>query len=151
MMTSVVRARLTAPARLAAALLAAGALAACGGSGSSSGTSTSTSSAASDGTAPGGAGLFSSAAVQTCLKAAGIAVPTGGARPSGSAGAGEVPSGIHPSDAPAPGGGAMPSGTRPAGGGLGGADSAKVEAALKACGITMPAPGGAAASAPGVG
>jgi hypothetical protein len=148
MTTSVLRARFAAPAMLVAALLGAGTLAACGGSGSSSGTSTSTSSAASGSAAAGGAGLFSSAAVQTCLKAAGITVPTGGARPSGSAGLGELPSGVRPSGARPSGGSGMPSGARPsgAGGGFGGADNAKIQAALKACGITLPTRSGAAAA-----
>ena len=96
---------------------------------------------------PGGGADF--AAIQACLKAAGIAVPTpnGSARPSG----GARPSGT---DVPRPSGSARPSGGR--GGGFGGGgmfESAEAQAALKACGLTVPtgrgnAPGPSGTAAP---
>ncbi len=121
-------------------------LTACGGSSGSakaSATSSSSSSASASGSASrgrgaGGAGFLQSAQVQQCLKAAGITVPTfsAGARPSGSF---TRPSGSF----------TRPSGsfTRPsgAGGGFGGgffgtdtAEGQQIQAALKACGITVP-------------
>jgi hypothetical protein len=81
--------------------------------------------------------------MQACLTAAGIAVPTpnGSARPSG----GPRPSGTFNGTPPT-------DGTRPSGaagrGGLGGLfQSAEAQAALKACGITIPTGGGARPSA----
>jgi hypothetical protein len=109
-------------------------LVACGGGSSGSTAAASTPDASATG-APGGAdraGGFDFTKAQACLKAAGIAVPTGngGPRPSGSGGA--IPSGAA---------GIRPSG---AAGGPGGGmfDSAAAQAALKACGITVPAGGG---------
>jgi hypothetical protein len=82
--------------------------------------------------------------VQACLKAAGIAIPTLAARPSGSftrpSGSFTRPSGSF----------TRPSGsfTRPSGAGGGGffgtdsAEGTQIQAALKACGITLPTGGG---------
>jgi hypothetical protein len=149
-------------------LVAASALAGCGGSESPS---TTTSTAAATGAAgqaggPGGNDT-QMAAIQECLSAAGISLPTppsggqpgqngapNGAPPSG------APNGTPPSGAPngTPPSGA-PNGTPPSGmpgaapGGPGGGmfSDAKVVAALKACGITVPTggpgQGGAAPSA----
>jgi hypothetical protein len=137
--------RRVASAVLLVSLTAAGTLTACGG-GSGSASTSASSSAAANGTGAGaangggtagGANLFSDAKVQACLKAAGIAVPTAGARPSG---AGAPPSGVRPSGAA----GARPSGSG-FGGGFGGANGTKIQAALKACGITLPARGSGAA------
>jgi hypothetical protein len=131
-------------------------LAACTGGGSaataSSSTAPSASGSASASAARGfGGGVFASAKVQACLKAAGITVPTGGRAggfPSGSRPSGSFPSGSRPSFP-------RPSGSRPsgAGGGFGGnsAESQKIQAALKACGITLPTGGnrtGTSASTP---
>lgn len=108
-------------------------LVACGG-GSSGGSATAASTpnpSASGG--PGGApGGFDMSKIQACLKAAGISVPTNSdfPRPSGSF----SPGGTPPS-------GARPSGP-PSGGGAGGLfNSPEAQAALKACGITMPTGG----------
>ena len=84
--------------------------------------------------------------IQACLKAAGIEVPTPSGAPSGmpSDGAGGgpgggtppsgMPSGAAPSGAPSGGPGGGPGGRR---GGVDLSDK-KVQAALKACGITVP-------------
>jgi hypothetical protein len=133
-------------------------LAGCGGgSGSASGAATSTAaSTASSGRPSGGAGGafggpggFDAATLQkitACLSAAGISVPSFSARPipTGTAGGARptgLPSGGPPSGAPTGGQGGGP-------GGLFG--SAAAQAALKACGITVPtgrpAPSAAATS-----
>jgi hypothetical protein len=117
------------------AVLATVGLSACGGSPSTAATPTATTSAAPSAPDNGAAGaraqMFSDPMVQQCLNAAGIKVPTG--RPSGSP---------RPSDSPQPSGSPRPSGSAQPGGGAGGAGSAqmqKITAALKACGITLPA------------
>ena len=131
--------------RLAVVPVAVLALAACSGSsGSSPSTSSVTPAAAPTGSpgsgagGRGGFGGFDFQAAQACLKAAGISVPTpsGGfptARPSG------VPSGQRPTNFP------RPSGTgrfRNGNGGLRGVfQSKQAQAALKACGITLPTGG----------
>jgi hypothetical protein len=130
---------------------AAGVVACGGGSGSSTTTTSAaaSSSAAVSSSASGGRGAranpFADASVQACLKAAGIAVPTFAGRPSGSftrpRGSFTRPSGSF----------TRPSGsfTRPSGVGGGGgffgtdsAEGAQIQAALKACGITLPTGGG---------
>jgi hypothetical protein len=129
-----------AAAGLALTLGTAGLAACSGGSSGTSATSASASasvSASASATRGFGGNVFGSAKVQTCLKAAGITVPTGraGGFPSGSR---SRPSGSFPSRS-------FPSGSRPsgAGGGFGGnsAQSQKIQAALKACGITLPTGG----------
>ncbi len=119
---------------LAAVALATVSLAACGSSSSGSSTSASSSSTPTATGRPGGAGRgpggIDIAAIQKCLKAAGISIPTGlpggaSGRPSG------APSGI-PSGAPS----GIPSGAPGGRGGL--LNDPKVQAALKACGISMP-------------
>jgi hypothetical protein len=90
--------------------------------------------------------------VTACLKAAGITVPTAPARaPSGSTGSGAsgAPAGSMPAGTPPSG--SAPTGSAPTGAGGGGAPSgrtgtsssqmAKIQAALKACGITVPSGG----------
>ena len=125
-------------------------LAGCGGSDSTvTPASSATGSPGAQGGPGGGPGGADFAAIQACLKAAGIAVPTpnGSARPSG----GARPSGT---DVPRPSGSARPSGGR--GGGFGGGgmfESAEAQAALKACGLTVPtgrgnAPGPSGTAAP---
>ena len=130
-------------------------LTACGGSATGSSAGASGSGAASSGTAgPGGGNNpFASTAVQACLKAAGIAVPTGGAGGARPSGTGARPSGARPSGA-VPSGGTRPSGAPTGGGFPGGAanstQSAKIQAALKACGLTLSAgPAQPSASATG--
>jgi hypothetical protein len=112
-------------------------LAACGGSGDAAATpsGSATGSPGANGNGQGGGfGGADFAAMQTCLKAAGIAVPTGmpsgGARPSGSA----RPSG----NGTPPADGVRPSGGAGFGGGGGMFQSKEAQAALKACGITVP-------------
>ena len=124
-------------ATAAAAVVLAGGLAGCGG-GSSAGAATETNGGPAAAGAPsaGRSGGFRmdpalQQKVQDCLKAAGIAVPSFSGRPSGSF-------------SPRPSG-SRPSGSftrRPGGGGAGGryADP-KTQAALKACGITLPSGG----------
>jgi hypothetical protein len=115
-------------------------LAACGSGSSGSPASASTPSATGapgPGGARGGFGGVDFTKIQACLKAAGISLPTRTdfPRPSGSFSPGPRPSGVGPS------------GVRPSGGNFrGGADrglfaSAQVQAALKACGITVPTGG----------
>jgi hypothetical protein len=110
-------------------------LAACGSGSSGSPASASTPSATGapgPGGARGGFGGVDFTKIQACLKAAGISLPTRTdfPRPSGSFSPGPRPSGV-----------------RPSGGNFrGGADrglfaSAQVQAALKACGITVPTGG----------
>jgi hypothetical protein len=101
--------------------------------------------------------LLDNPQAKACLAAAGIALPT--ARPSGSggpsgAGGSGFPSGQRPSGFPSgqrPSN--LPSGARPSGGagGFGGQDSAqfqKIQAALTACGITVPTTGRSATPTP---
>jgi hypothetical protein len=143
----------------AASVLIAGlSLTACGGgakSGSSTPSASSSSSPSSTAARQGGAaGLFGSTEVQQCLKAAGITIPTPtGSRPN-------RPSGSFTPGTPGaqPSGGPTGSFTRGAGGfggGFFGADPAQaqaIQAALKACGITLPTggrrPGSSSAGAP---
>ncbi len=118
------------PRRLASAatlLFAVGVLAGCGSSSDSTGTESSTTPTTRPSGAPSGATgdqAAQFAKIQECLTAAGITVdiPSGApSRPTGTA----RPSGAPPSGAP--------------GGGLGGAFSGPdAQAALKACGITLP-------------
>lgn len=112
------------------------ALAGCGGS---SGTATSATSAATPTAAPGagGPGGVDFAAIQACLTAAGISVPTPSGMPSGQ----PRPSGSFNGTPPADG--VPPSGGPGAGGGADMFQSEEAQAALKACGITMPTGRGA--------
>jgi hypothetical protein len=110
-----------------ALLFAVGVLAGCGSSSDSTGaTASATPSASTSGAPTGATGAQAKqlAKIQECLTAAGITVdiPSGlPSRPTGTA----RPSGAPPSGAP--------------GGGLGGAFSdPDAQAALKACGITLP-------------
>lgn len=110
-------------------LFAVGVLAGCGSSSDSTGTESSTTPTTRPSGAPSGATGAQAAQlakIQECLTAAGITVdiPSGlPSRPTGTARPG--PSGAPPSGAP--------------GGGLGGAFSdPDAQAALKACGITLP-------------
>ena len=112
-------------------------LSACGGSGSTAPASSPSASATAGG-ALGGQGAQGGQQmqqIQACLKAAGITVTRPSGPPDGGAGGGTPPSG-RPSRGAAPSG--APSGGP--GGGRGGInfDDAKVQAALKACGITVP-------------
>jgi hypothetical protein len=125
-----------------ASLLIAGlSLTACGGgakSGSATPSASSSSSASSTATRQGGAGgLFANAQVQQCLKAAGITLPTPtGSRPNRPSGS--FTPGERPSDRPT---GSFTRGAGGFGGGFFGADPAQaqaIQAALKACGITLP-------------
>jgi hypothetical protein len=122
-------------------------LAACGGSSSGGSASSATPTPSSTGQAgQRGGGAFGAqfTAIEQCLKAAGIAVPTARARPSGSSF--PRPSGSFNGTPPAGGGGFNGTpGTRPSGGFGGGAggigtilNSSQAKAALKACGITIP-------------
>lgn len=134
----------------ALALLAGGTVTACGSGSSSVSTPTTPATMASgQAGAPGGPGGMDStqlAAIQKCLTAAGISLPT----PPGGQGGGTPPSGA-PSGAPTGSAGSPPAGSAgdpPSGGqgGPGGAgggmfSDAKVVAALKACGITIPTGG----------
>jgi hypothetical protein len=119
-------------------------LVACGGgsSGSTTAASTSTPNASATG-APGTAGAGRAGVagadftkIQACLSAAGISLPTRSGAPRASGAAGGTP----PSGAVRPTGGTGGGNGAGAGGGL--FASAQVQAALKACGITVPTGGG---------
>ena len=123
-----------------AVALSAVALVACGGSSGSaksSPSSTPSAAASASGAARGGGGdlrtLYSDPQVQACLKAAGITIPSFSARPSGARPSG-APTGERPTN--------FPSGARPSGSGFPGGQAngefAKIQAALKACGIAVP-------------
>ena len=111
-----------------AALAVAGLVAGCSGSASSP-SAESTPAASQSGGFPGlgaGADPALQAKIQECLKAAGISLPTGSGRPSGS-----------PSDRPSGYPSSYPSGS--ASGAAPGMDAnPQMQAALAACGITMP-------------
>jgi len=123
-----------------AALLTAGLLAGCAGGSATGGSASGAAGAAPTPTgqsaAPGGPGGAQAqqrfTAIRSCLQAAGIAVPT----PSGSRRSFTRTPGVTPSPRPSGSGGFRR-------GGFGGmfADP-KVQAALKACGLTLPSPGG---------
>jgi hypothetical protein len=139
------RARTLAVAALGPALALS--LVACGGGSSSGSTSaaaaptvTATGAPGTNDGARGGANGAEFQKIQACLKAAGIAVPTRspGPRPTGSTGYRQngTPNGTPPSG-----------GVRPSGGGFGGNGggmftSAAAQAAIKACGLTVPTFGG---------
>ena len=112
-------------------------VAACGSSSSSS------SSAAGPGGARQGIGLKLTAGEQACLKKHGVKAFTGGAgRPGanpGSGTAGGPPSGGRPSAAARR---RFKRGTAPRG--FGGAAQRRQQAALKACGVSLPSPGAGA-------
>ena len=119
----------------AASLVCVGSLAACSSSKSSSPATTPTPSAsASPAGAPASGALPSVniSAVQQCLQAAGITLPSGG------------PGGSPPAGAPTQAGGSRPAGGIPSGavpsGAAGGAfgNNPQVLQALQACGITIP-------------
>ncbi len=115
--------------------LASVGLTACGGSSATPAAApaatTSAAPAPAAGAAGGGGGaraqLYADPKVQQCLQAAGIKIPQG--RPSGTP---------RPSGQPRPSGTERPSGT-PGQGGVGSAEMQKIQAALKACGIALPA------------
>jgi hypothetical protein len=121
--------------------LSGGALVACGGSSGTANASTSSAATAvaSSSSARRGAGgadlrnLYTDPQVRACLAAAGIAVPTFSARPSGTRPTGSF-TGPRPTD--------FPTGARPSGSGFPGGQAngefAKIEGALKACGIAVP-------------
>jgi hypothetical protein len=125
-----VRAAVAAPVLLLA-------LVGCGGSSDATPASQATGTPAANGQRGGGFGGVDMTAIQACLTAAGISVPTpsgmpsGGPRPSGTFNGTPPADGVRPSRAAGQGG---------AGGGGGGGmfQSAEVQAALKACGITVP-------------
>jgi hypothetical protein len=113
-----------------ACLVLAVVLAACGGGSSSTG---SVSTQAAQGRR-GFGGFAADPKIRACLQKQGVTLPARGNRPGGSGG-------------PPPGGGAgggtpgygpPPGGRRP---GQGFARSPKLQKALKACGVTLPAPG----------
>jgi hypothetical protein len=119
----------------AASLACAGSLAACSNSKTSTPTTTPTPSASASASTPASArsaqpsGNLS--AVQQCLKAAGITLPSAPAGGSFPAGASPQPGGSRPA-------GGFPSGAIPSGG-LGGAfNNPQAQEALRACGITVP-------------
>lgn len=138
-------------------LAALAVLAACGGSGSSGSPSSSPAAGSTNSASPssgstangnrqggGFAALFDDPQVKACLSAAGVAVPSFGARPSGAVGSGRpsgFPTGRRPSGFPS---GARPSGAPSGGfrGGFGGGQNSeefqKIQAALTACGISLP-------------
>jgi hypothetical protein len=112
-------------------------LAACGGSSSGSASASATPTARATGGFRGnGANSAEYAKIQACLSAAGISLPTRSnfPRPSGTA-MGTPPTGANGTP---PTGGVRPSGGRGFGGGGGQFANKKVQAALKACGITIP-------------
>jgi hypothetical protein len=125
-------------------VLLAGSLTACGGSsGASSASSTATTSSAAGGTtsasagAGGGGNFLQNSQVQACLKAAGISIPTQtGAGPTGSFPSGARPTGSFTGQRPTGVPSGIPSGAGGAGGGFG-TESSEIQAALKACGITL--------------
>jgi hypothetical protein len=131
------------------AILLTGVLTACGGSGgaatSTASATSSTASSASGAANAGGGDFLQDPQVQACLKAAGISVPTGaGSRPTGSFPSGARPSGSFTGQPPSGLPSGIPSGAGGAGGGFG-AQATEIQAALKACGITVSAgngPGG---------
>ncbi len=116
---------LATPLILALACLA---LAACGSSTTTSTTAASASGAAAGTTGPGGAGSARFAAIRACLAKAGITLPQ---RPAGAP------------RTPGAGGGFFGGGGGAGGAGaFGGANSAKVRAALQSCGIQIRTAGG---------
>lgn len=126
----------------ALALLVGGTLTACGSGGAASGTSTTAAPSATGGAGqqggPGGMDGAQLATIQKCLTAAGISMPTPSGAPSGApsgtpggqGGQGTPPNGTPPTGA---------AGSGPGGGGM--FSDAKVVAALKACGLTVPTGG----------
>ncbi|SOD74111.1 hypothetical protein SAMN05892883_3287 [Jatrophihabitans sp. GAS493] len=132
---------------LGAVALGTAGLAACSSSAKATSSTTSTAAASGSAAAAGDRAGGNSAlrdflatdAAKTCLSAAGISVPSFAARPSGAFPSGARPSGGFPSgERPS---GAFPSGARRSGGFGGGAGNeqfTKIEAALKACGLTVP-------------
>jgi hypothetical protein len=111
------------------------ALAACGGSSDAASTPSSSATGSPGANGPGGGfGGVDMTAIQACLKAAGIDLPTpsGGVGPSGQ----PRPTGSFNGTPPADG--VPPSGAPGGGAGGGMFESAEVQAALKACGITVP-------------
>lgn len=117
---------------IAVVLLALGTLSACGSDDSGDGDSaTSASASAGAGGARPGGDPTQLAAIQQCLEAAGLS----DAMPSGMPSDGGTPPNGIPTDMPS----GMPSGG-PAGGGQGAFQDPEVQAALQACGITLPYP-----------
>ncbi|HVP02674.1 MAG TPA: hypothetical protein VMT10_08900 [Solirubrobacteraceae bacterium] len=133
----------TRPIRLlavpAAAALVLG-LTACGGSSGQNATASADPGIAQGGGArQGGPAMFANAKVRACLRKQGVAFP---GRPSGGQG-GQPPSGqtgTAPQGTPpgAPQGGQPPSGIGSGGTPANSAQFKKLQAALKACGVTMP-------------
>lgn len=125
---------------IAVVLLALGTLSACGSDDSGDGDSaTSASASAGAGGAQPGGDPTQLAAIQQCLEAAGLsdAMPSG--MPSGMPSDGGTPPSGMPTDMPTDMPSGMPSGG-PAGGGQGAFQDPEVQAALQACGITLPSP-----------
>lgn len=122
--------------RIALVPMAVLALAACGG-GSDSSSGTAAPSATPTGAPGGGFGGVDFQAVQTCLKAAGISVPTpSGGFPTGRP-SNRPSGGTRPTDMPRPSGTGGPGGGQR--GGMGQVFRSKeAQTALKACGITIP-------------
>ncbi len=119
----------------AASLVCVGSLAACGNSKSSTPTATPTASGSSSTAAtaspPAAAASGNLSAVQECLKAAGITLPSAPAGGSFPAGGSPPPAGARPT-------GGFPSGAIPSGGPGGAFNNPQAQEALKACGITVP-------------
>jgi hypothetical protein len=118
-------------------LMTASLLTACGGSSASSGTGGSAAAPTSSPSASnrqrfGGQNSAEFAKIRQCLQAAGITLPTPSPRPSA------TPAVPRPSRSPRPSGSPGRGGF---GAGRGLFNDPKVQAALKACGITPPSPG----------
>jgi hypothetical protein len=116
----------------AASLACAGSLAACSNSKTSTPATTPTPSPSASAAPPSALNSGDLAAVQQCLKAAGITLPSA---PTGAGGS--FPPGASP-----PAGGSLPPGGFPSGaipsGGPGAFANPQTQQALKACGITLP-------------
>ena len=118
------------------ALAAMLAISACSPSASTApATSTAPSPGASSGAPAGGPGGGDFAKIQQCLQAAGISLPTGSFAPGGSFtppdGSFALPSGAFPS-------GRIPNGSFAPGGLGAGLSDPKIQAALQACGLSLP-------------
>jgi hypothetical protein len=119
---------------LACAVLAV-VLASCGSGSSGSSSTGSTSTQAAQGRRPFG-GIAADPKIRACLQKQGVTLPARPNRPGGSGG--PPPGGGAPGYGQPPGGGPPPGGRRP---GQGFAQNPKLQKALKACGVTLPAPG----------
>jgi hypothetical protein len=118
----------------ACVVVTAALLAACGSSSPGSGGS-----ASSTSSAQARAGTSSRSALSACLKRHGLTLPAG--RAGGAPGNGGAAGGAPPAGGTPPAGGAPPSaapGNGAPGGGFSGAGGAKLRAAFKACGASLP-------------